>query len=676
MGFQLFKKISISSLKYFLYFLIVFFVGRLFFLLNYGNFEDLQSDKLGVVESFIVGTRFDISAICYGFLPITLFWLISLFIPKKFTASFLKIYYAATKYYLLFVLIVFVSLIIIDFFFYQFFQSHINLLFFGIFQDDTAAVLNSVWTDYPLLKITGAFFVAIIGFLYVSRLVKKTISQPILLKGKVFGLLLLLLFPLFFIGMRGSLGVFTLRREHTNITTNEFINSLCYNALYSLKFANSERKANAIVPDIDKEIKSTGLHSIASIQDLYKDGESNLFDETLVRKTGYNAFLEKNPPNVIFLQMESMSNHYFDMNSKELNLIGDLAEELPDLYYFKNGLSAYNGTIQTLENFLIGTPKTIISQSIYFNTPFTTSIALPFKENGYNTYFLTGASVSWRNIDNMIKHQGYDFIEGKNNILSKYPDAEEFAWGVHDGYLFDYIFDKLKEEDGKPKFMFGLTISNHTPYEIPKSFKTQPIHISDSLKKAIRVDEKTAYANFYSHQYAASELARLIKEIKESPFGENTIIVASGDHNIRQVFEYSPEEGFLKRSVPILFYIPKKYKPAFFDNEVITSHKDIFPTIFNLSLSDTKYAYTGEDLFDSTVKYRFAINDYNYIADSLGAISLENNKPYYYTWSGKQKRKLKLDNENSEHAQYLINKMNAYKAMKTIKIYQDILVKK
>ncbi|WP_010250693.1 LTA synthase family protein [Myroides injenensis] len=673
MNLSLFRKVCLNGIKYFLYFLFVFFIGRLFFLLTYGNMSELSNFKLGIAEAFIVGARFDVSAICYGFLPIALLWLIALFIPSKWNTSYIKFYHLFAKYFLLLVLLLFVSLIIIDYFFYQFFQSHINLLFFGIFEDDTTAVLNSVWTDYPIFKIIGVFIIAVIGFLFISRLIKKSLLRPITFQSKIISLVLLLIFPLFFVGMRGSLGVFTLRREHTNITVNEFVNSLCYNALYSLKFANSERKQNAIIPDIDRELNNSGFASKKDVLKEYQGDLPPMFDEDLNVVTASNEFLEKNPPNVIFLQMESMSNHYFDMNSKELNLLGDLADELPNLYYFKNALSAYNGTIQTLENFLIGTPKTIISQSLYFNTPFSTSIALPFKSKGYSTYFLTGASISWRNIDKMIERQGYDFIEGKNNILEKNPNAEEFAWGVHDGYLFDYIMDKLKENEGTPKFIFGLTISNHTPFEIPKNYKAYPIKMSDSLKQTIRVDEETAYANFYSHQYAASELARLIKMIKESPYGENTIIAASGDHNIRQVFEYTPEEGFLKRSVPILFYIPEKYKPAFYNNEVIGSHKDIFPTLFNLSLSNAKYSYTGDNLFSKEVPFRFGINDYNFIADSIGVVSIENNQPYYYEWVNNQKRKLKVSNSDAGHAKYLLNKMNSFKTMKTINIYEDIL---
>jgi phosphoglycerol transferase MdoB-like AlkP superfamily enzyme len=671
MNIYLFSNLLKKTVKYFLFFFILFFIARLCFLSVYGNANELQDETVGLFKAFVVGARFDVSAISYGFLPIVLLSLIGLAIPARFNEKYVRFFRAFSKVSLLIVLVVYLSLIIIDFFFYQFFQSHINLLFFGIFYDDTSAVLDSVWTDYPILKITMVYCIAIVLWLALTYYIKKKDRVLTVKKTTNKAYLWLIILPLFFLGLRGSAGVFTLRREHTNVSTNEFVNSLGYNAIYSLKFANSERKDNQINPDIQRLLDSQGFASKEEVQDIYKKGTSAMFDSNLQTKTAYNEFLEKNPPNVIFLQMESMSNHYFDLNSNSFNLIGELSDVLPDLYYFKNGLSSNNGTIQTLENFILGTPQTIISQSVYFDTPFTTSIARPFKEKGYDTYFLTGANISWRNIDKMLRQQEFDYIEGSNAILNKIPDAQEFAWGVHDGYLFDYIIDELKK-DTKPKFIFGLTISNHTPFEIPSNYKAFPIEMSKEIKSKIRIDEETAYANFYSHQYAASELGRLIKEIKASPYGENTIIVASGDHNIRQVFEYTPEEGFLKRSVPIMFYIPEKYKPAFFDGDILTSHKDIFPTIFNLSLSNATYTYTGDNMFDKEQSYHFAVNEYGFIADSKGAVAIENSKPYYYTWANQNKRKLKVQKELGQHGQMMLDKMKSLYTMQSIKIYEDI----
>ncbi|WGU69276.1 sulfatase-like hydrolase/transferase [Capnocytophaga canimorsus] len=208
-----------------------------------------------------------------------------------------------------------------------------------------------------------------------------------------------------------------------------FINSLCYNAPYALQFANVELKENYLNPNIERTLQDNGFESVEQVKEAYQQPDSNLFNSEMYSTTQENDFLEKNPPNVIFFLMESMSNHYFELHSKELNLLGDLSPMLSDLYYFKNCLSSHNGTINSLENLLINTPKGIVSQSPYFDVSYSSSVAKPFKEQGYETMFITGANLSWRNVDNFIKHQYFDIIEGSSHILDKIPSAETFAWG-------------------------------------------------------------------------------------------------------------------------------------------------------------------------------------------------------------------------------------------------------
>ena len=671
MNFTLFRSVLYNGLKHFAFFFGLFFISRIVFLYVYGNVSQLKDYTFDIVQAFAMGARFDISVVCYGFLPLALLWLISLFVRKSFSTKFKKIYIVFSKYYLSFILFVFTALQIIDFFFYQFFQSHINILFFGIFNDDTQAVLQSVWTDYPILGILLVFIVVYISFWWVYRKTQRSFWQELRPISKFATLSLLLIFPLFVVGMRGSLGVFPLRRDHTNISPNAFINSLCYNAPYALNFASVELEENYINPDIDNELKSSGFDNITQAQDTYREDVSDAFDADFFSVTPQNDFLEKNPPNVIFFLMESMSNHYFELHSDKLNVLGDLAELLPELYYFKNGLSSHNGTIASLENLLVNTPRGILSQSPYFDTPFSSSIAKPFKEQGYQTMFITGANVSWRNVDNFIKKQSFDEIEGSSHIIHKIPTAESFAWGVHDGFLFDYIADRLQEPSSKPRFIFALTVSNHTPYELPSNYKPYDIDIKN-IEKDLRVDTKMAMDNFYSHQYAASQLAQFIRRIKESPLGKNTIIVATGDHNIRQVFEYDSENAFLRRSVPILFYVPEEYKPSFFDPNIMVSHKDIFPTIFHLSLSNQKYVYSGDNMFSGASGYRFGVNDYNFMADATGVLSVDSQTPLYYIWTDSSKRKLTPANTNDSHAQFMLKKLKSFETLQAVHIYQDI----
>ncbi|MBW3519437.1 LTA synthase family protein [Flavobacterium sp. NKUCC04_CG] len=673
MNINLFKGLIQLLSKNFVFFVALFLISRILFMLSYGNYGELWANYSDVLMAFWIGERFDVSVICYGFVPVLLMAIGGLFVPTSKSEAYLRFVGVFSKWYLLVPLVIFTSILLIDYFFYQFFQSHINVLFFGIFKDDTQAVLNSVWKDYPILGIVLIYLVVIVVYFFCAkRIYKSSIAHFSFVNTAKTNWLYLLVIPLFFVGIRGSVGLFTLRRDHTNVSPVAFINALSYNGVFALKFAKSELSTNSFAADINAELAVNNYVNLEEAYSDYRPQAVDSFDNDFIARTSTNAFLEENPPNVVFIMMESMSFHYFQLHSKELNLLGDLEAELPYLYQFNRALSSFNGTIYSLENLAINTPKNIISQSEYFDVNYSSSVAKPFKDKGYQTSFLSGANTSWRNVDNFLLHQYFDSVQGKAHILKKYPEAEEFAWGAHDEYLFDYIEDKLKENTKQPQFIFAMTISNHTPYEIPEHYKKYPIKMNDSLRKSIRVDEGMAYDNFAAHQYAASQLAKLIRDVRNSPLGKNTIIVATGDHNIRQVFEYNEETSFLKRSVPILMYIPEVYKPAVYDKNVFAAHKDIFPTIFNLSLSNQPYVYSGDNLFAAKKGYRFAINEYDYMADSIGAISYSNNKMYYYEWKDAGRNYLKIAAPTSAHALYMDKKFRSYKMLQTAKIYQDI----
>src|SRR5690606_1947788 len=88
-------------------------------------------------------------------------------------------------------------------------------------------------------------------------------------------------------------------------------------------------------------------------------------------------------------------------------------------------------------------------------------------------------------------------------------------------------------------------------------------------------------------------------EIKASPLGNNTLVAATGDHNNLMLFDFSDEQLFYHRSVPFYCYIPDAYKPHVPLHEW-GSHKDIFPTLINLSLPGSRYFNSGDNLFDTT----------------------------------------------------------------------------
>ena len=135
-------------LRIFILGLIILLISRLILLFAFGDLNDLKSYLSDVLNAFIMGFRFDVKVLTFGLLPLALLSIARLI--NKSNLIRYTIYYNVSLYYG-FILILFITLIsIIDFNFYKFFNTRISVLFFGIIEDDTQAVLKSIWNDSPV----------------------------------------------------------------------------------------------------------------------------------------------------------------------------------------------------------------------------------------------------------------------------------------------------------------------------------------------------------------------------------------------------------------------------------------------------------------------------------------------------------------------------------------------
>jgi phosphoglycerol transferase MdoB-like AlkP superfamily enzyme len=676
--FDCFYNSLINLFKIYLVGVFMFMAFRVILVISFGDFAELGSIKVDRLKAVWFGFRFDTMILCYAMIPAVLIMLVGFFIPKKFSYSrfsrnFFK-WYFTVAYFVLFLLQV------IDYFFFKFFQSHFNLLVFGIIDDDTKAVLESVWTDYPIIWISLLLIAVLFSLFWIMKNIasgKRSISiGPIW--ANILGLILFL--GIYFLGARSSIGTFPLEKDDATISPNNFINSIVMNGVFALTDAISEHKHFAIDTNMGRTLDTYGLSSNTAAVETYlgrKLGATYNPMDSLFVNTPEDNFLKENPPNVIFILMESMSNYYLDFHSDSFNLLGNLEKSLPYCLLYRNFLSCHNGTIHTLEGLLINTPLTPMSQSQYFNESFSTSCALPFYNQGYHTAFITGAKLGWRNLGIFVGNQYFEQVEGNSVILEKVTGAIECEWGVYDEFMFDRMYDCLTEsaKNKKPVFIFGMTTSNHTPFEHPDTYKPHSLVIPKNIIGMLRANKDIAAKNFTNYQYANDCLGNFIEKIRNSPLGQNTIIAASGDHNTLQLFDYSDGQLLQKRSVPLVLYVPEKYlknlKP---DIKVFASQKDIFPTIFNLALSDAKFPNLGNNLLDTKIRREdfFAVNAYNTAINDYGAVLL-GDTPLFYKWTTADKKTLTPTTlSETPQLRTLLEKTKAYSASATLMIQNDI----
>ncbi len=614
---------------------------RFIFFIYFVDPYTIPALKTYIFKAFWMGFRFDLSVLAYINSPVILGLLICLLLKVdsifKLSISFFRHYYNIIFPLLFLVLFV-------DFGFFSYFKDHYNFLIFGFFEDDTVALIKTIMADYRVYIALVIFVLLCISVYKVSYATyqklkfNECIVNTSCWKNSTKTLIVLLIIAVNFIEARGSFSMFPLGLFNAQISPNYFINKVCVNPVHPLadtiyyKIKNSENKMN--LKNVfgyrnDREI----LNDLKILS--LNNGKDSLSD-ILSKKTSKNKNIEQLKPNVILIVLEGFGEMPVLNNNKQFNVLGELKKHFEQDIVFYNFLPAGFITIHGIESIILNIPQRPFVNQIT-QTPdafkyFTSSAVTPYKKAGYETVALYGGSMTWRDLESFFKTQGFDEIIGEGNIIVQSKDKH--AWGINDDKFFELLKKRLVNGgNDKPKFIYAMSTGTHPPYKKPKDYIPLQLEIPDDIKKMMSVKDLNNKAIFEMYQFANRELAKFISDIKKSEFADNTIIAVTGDHNLRELSNYSKEDVFLRYAVPFYLYIPERLKNKNIDTSIVGSHMDIMPTLYNLSLSDKDYVSFGNDLLNISdnislnmdgliIRDNIAIK-YNFIDDTIQSFNFD-----------------------------------------------------
>lgn len=581
-------------------------VYRFVFFLYFADFLAVSSLKIYVLKAFWMGFRFDLSIVAYINAPVTLMLLFCLLLKSDFifkTAIVLFKYYYALAFSFMFLAM------FVDFGFFSYFKDHYNLLIFGIFEDDTVALIKTILSDYrfyvalTFFVLLCAVFYAVSSWTYRELKFNERIVNTLYWKKTTKTFIVLLILSANFIAARGSFSMFPLGLFYSQISPDNFINKLCVNPVHPL--------ADAIYFKIKNSNKTMNLKDVFEYRDdkkiindlklLYPDRDIAAVNDIFKKHAGENKAAEKIKPNVILIILEGFGEIPVLDNSNEFNVLGELKEHFDSDTVFYNFLPAGFITIHAIESTVLNIPQRPLSDQITQTEnafrQFPSSAVIPYKKAGYYSIALYGGSMTWRDLEGFFKTQGFDEIIGEGNITVGAKDRH--AWGINDDKFFELLKEKLESQPkDKPKFIYAMSTGTHPPYKIPDGYVPLSLKIPEQIRNMMSAKDLNHKAIFELYQFANRELAKFISMIKKSDFAENTIIAVTGDHNLRELSNYSKEDMFLRYAVPFYLYIPKQLGVKKIDASVIGSHMDIMPTLYGLSLSGTDYVAAGNDLLN------------------------------------------------------------------------------
>lgn len=487
----------------------------------------------------------------------------------------------------------FAAITIISVFYFATFSRSIDIFVFGLVDDDTQAILMTLWHGYPLAQAGLLLAAVLAGTWWLGRRWRGWV-QGMLFKRRAFIPSLLrfaLIIGVTVLACRGSLGKFPLNKDDTSISSLRLLNDIAPNGVSAFSWALSDRGN-------DKRFEPVTLREGRQLYERFL-GWPDVGLRPFMAATGPHPAAAARPPHVVLQVMESMGAHLNSYDRPGRDVLGALRPHWSEDWVFERFVAEGNGTIESLSLLLVRSPIAAVGQSSAVDAPFASNAFTPFLQRGYRVVFVTSGAATWRNLGVFATKLGANEFVDQQTLKVRYPQARTGTWGVPDEYMFRYIEERLAQgtQDSQPLFIVALSTTHHPPFIVPDGGQRGGLPLDDVASLPYFKTWDALAAAFDTLRYANDQLGRFLTRLKASDYASRTIVAVTGDHNILGIDYQDPKDAALARAVPFYLYVPPAYRAqARYDPARVGSHKDILPTLYHLSLPQTAYFRSGCDL--------------------------------------------------------------------------------
>lgn len=555
--------------------------------------SDMIGDTPGstVAEGFLNGLRFDLRVVVYLSIPLLLAVLSARAMAAR---GFFRLWLTVTSS-----IVLFLGLVEMDF--YREFHQRLNGLVFQYIKEDPKTVGSMLWYGFPVVR----YLLAWIGGTIVMSLLFKGIDRltrprgeyqsnlagvrsvaPWYARGVVFVVILLVAV----IAARGTLRQGPPMRWGDAFTTDSnFVNQLGLNGTLTLIDAAKSRMSE----DRDNIWKSTLDQKVAlqTVRDMLLTPHDKLVDaDSAAIRRDFTPPAENTLPikNVVIILMESFAGHSVGALGAAGNItpyFDKLAEEgLLFDRFFSNGTHTHQGMFATMACFpnLPGFEYLMQTPEGGHKLSGLPALLSPRK---YDDVYVYNGDFAWDNQSGFFGNQGMTTFIGRNDFVN--PVFSDPTWGVSDQDMFDRGAQELAHNYGKKPFYALLqTLSNHTPYALPKNLPVEPVTGSG------RLDE-----HLTAMRYSDWALGQFFEKARKEPYFKETLFVIVGDHgfgNHQQVTELD----LGRFNIPLLLIAPGIQEKFGKRDHTVGTQIDIVPTIMGRLGGETRHQCWGRDLLN------------------------------------------------------------------------------
>lgn len=584
----------------------IFLVGKIVFMAYYHDLFSVFSLR-NYLQVLVNGLLHDASIAGYLTAIPTLYLIAATWTQHRAVRFFIKGYLWGISALMAIILVV-------DIILYEYwgFRLDASPLFY-LLSPQEALASTSWWLNIG--GILSAIVLALVIFQINNRLLVPVSSSGLGLNKRIMasGILLVEL-ALLFIPVRGGFKESTMNVGKVYFSNEILLNHAAVNPAFSLFESLSTLqqfdKQYRFLPDDEATAIFDGLTQSAA-----SDSIPQLFT------------LEK--PNVVFVILES----FMSLNLTSLGGMPGVAVHLDSLaregILFTNMYANSFRTDRALVSLLSAFPAQPTTSLMKYPRKLQKLPTFPgeLKKAGYHLQYLYGGDADFTSMRSYLKVCGFENIIEDVSFPRSYNTTK---WGVPDQHVFNALRSEIENQHEFPFLKVIQTQSSHHPFDVPyKSRHTDP------------------YLN--SVAYTDSCLGEFIRQFRQLPAWENTIVVLVPDHAMR--YPYDLDNRSVERyKIPLVIAGGAIRNPQRIER--YASQTDIAATLLHqFRLDASGFTFSRDILNPSNQHFGFFT-----FKDGFGMVSSEN--AYVFdNEAGKVSTNTGLAGFNEKRAQAWIQKL-------------------
>ena len=483
------KKRLIALVSYAIFWLVFFFIARLFFILvqYHSSFQYSISNLFG---TFWHGVKLDISTTGYYMIIPMVIAIPGIYFSGSWYQKFMRWY--------TYILIIFSSFIII---------SDANLYSYWGFRMDFTPILylktpKEVFASISTFKIIQIFcsvFAMSALFIYIYiKLIDRVFKEFTRIRYWLPGIIVfLILTGALLIPIRGGFGVAPINAGTVYFSNKMFLNHTAINAVWNV---------------------GTSAFTQKPIKNPYEFGDLSIAEKVVDSLTVKEGITEKvlntTRPNIIIIVLESFSGYLIGPLGGDSLVTPNINRYAREGILFSEFYASGTRTDKAMPAVLDGYPAQP-AQSIIKEPKKTQSLPSLVKilnENGYHSSFWYGGEINFANFNSFVIGSGFHDIITKNNFD---PVNYNSKWGVHDHILFQTLMDSMKIVK-EPFLKVILTLSSHEPFDVPMKTVFAGSDFASKYRNSVYYTDKT--------------LGSFFDWAKNTDWWKNTLIIMVADH--------------------------------------------------------------------------------------------------------------------------------------------------